>query len=116
MGIGSELKDTRTIPQMVEENLAIEKEAGWKVTWHWNTKGPYGKGIDEAYGQFHFLDHLYMLKKDGRTIYCSEPYGLDSEDIVELARLIEEGWQVSIGQAPLWYPGRTTQILIRRDK
>lgn len=99
--------DEQTITDVAEENLAITKNAGWRVIKNWNTKGPYG---NDPLVNFHWMDHMYMLRRSGRTVYCAEPYGLGPKDLAELVRLESEGWDVSIGQLPLWYPGRTTQI------
>ena len=101
--------DEDTITDVAEQNLAVRKDVGWNVIKNWNTKGPYG---NDPLVNFHWMDHMYMLRGNGRTIYCAEPYGLEIEDLAELVRLDSEGWDVSIGQLPLWYPGRTTQIQI----
>jgi hypothetical protein len=109
----AEIANDQTITEMAKENREVFKAEGIRVVAGWNSKSPYGDLIGK---DFHFLDHLYMLKYGNYVTYCSEPYGLEAEDLIELAFLTTDGWDVSIGQLPIWYPGRTTQIMIRKRK
>lgn len=96
---------------LAARNLADYRDAGCRVRVGWDTRAPYISGES-----LHFLDHHYRITCPDRTkVYAVEPYGVESDDLIELARLCDAGWEVSIGQFPLWYPGRTTPILMRRE-
>ena len=50
------------------------------------------------------------------TIYVSEPYDLYDEAFGEMAKLVEEGWDVRIViDRSLWNPGRTIPIWMSRE-
>ena len=66
---------------------------------------------------YRWEDHLYMLKhRELPTIYVSEPYDLGDEDFGEMAKLVEEGWDVRIVlHKSLWNPGSTIPIWMSRE-
>jgi hypothetical protein len=109
---------------IAESNLAAYKQAGCKVRRNWDARAPYVERIEGGHGAYvigggglhrRFLDHLYrIVTRGGKKIYVAEPYGIDGEGLAELAELDRGGWYVQIGQTPLWYPGRTTPILMER--
>jgi hypothetical protein len=106
--------------EMAVRNLAAYKDQGYEVSEDWDRNAPFVESLERGawliQNRPHFLDHVYRLVKDDKTIYGSEPYGLGKDDIAELHKLSTMGWRVWIGQDPLWYPGRTTQILFEREQ
>src|SRR5262249_15680882 len=61
-----------------------------------------------------WIDHQYrLMADDGRTIYVSEPYRIDSRDLEELRRLESEGWDVWMEGGGEHQP-RTLRILLCR--
>ena len=61
-----------------------------------------------------WVDHGFMTKaSDGQISYHSDPYHLFGPEITELAKLIHEGWQVSVnGRESSWFPGRTVRVTV----
>jgi hypothetical protein len=104
---------------IAEQNLALYIDHGWKVRMDWDSHAP--KPCVERFPQgsyvirrtHHWLDHLYRIyRPDGTKHYCAEPYGLNAGDLEHLVEIGADGWDVRIGQYPLWYPGCTTQIIL----
>jgi hypothetical protein len=97
--------------EIAERNLALYRESGVRVRRGWDKYAP----LDPDVNRHHFLDHLYRLTdtKTSETTYVSEPYRV--WEFAELAKFEQEGWEVWIGQMPLWYPGRTTPIHFKRE-
>jgi hypothetical protein len=95
-------------------NLAAYMAAGIKIRHGWGSRGPYD--LADIAPQLDFLDHTYrIVPRDRSVIYVAEPYGVSLEGLCELAGLAERGWGVCIGEHPLWYPGRTTPILMWKE-
>ncbi len=98
--------------EIAERNLALTREHYW-VRRLWDRRSPVGEDADFE----HWTDHPYRLipRKGGQTIDVSEPYGLTEDDFRRFLELEEEGWRAWIGQTPLWFPGRTTPVCLRRE-
>jgi len=43
-----------------------------------------------------WIDHVYRLRWNGRTVYVSEPYHLQTRDMYDLLALERIGWEVQI--------------------
>ncbi len=110
--------DDMTATEAAEHNLAAFKDNGIRVARNWDRRAPFVEHLGRGEWLIRdrtLLDHLYRLRyPNGRVVYATEPYGLDESDLRDLGGLLDEGWSVRIGQMPLWYPGRTTQVLIER--
>lgn len=108
---------------LIAEQHYDELSAHYRVLDNWDGNAPdrclerHGGGSWTISMRRRWIDHPYRLRdSDGRMIYAAEPYGLDEDDLEDLAGLVSEGWDVWIGLTPIWYPGRTTQVLVRRRK
>jgi len=65
----------------------------------------------------HWIDHRYKVRTPKGQWFVSEPYLMDGDDIVDLARLVNEGWDVLIGaERARWFPGATTAVELRRGE
>ena len=64
--------------------------------------------------RLHWLDHLYRIKfASGRVVFCTEPYHLNDDDLVDLIAIREDGWKVSFGGYRCHHPS-TVAIHIKR--
>ena len=61
-------------------------------------------------------DHGYRLKyPDGSVVYMEEPYDFDWTDVMQMARLVENGWQIKFGGPAMHVPGLTIPIQYKRS-
>lgn len=104
---------------------------GWKVL-PWrpttpNSPARQSKGIRGYYKYWefdrsrlgHWFDHPYRLvnRNKGITIFVAEPYQINGEDLVQLAALEQEGWDVTIWpEKALHFPGSTTAVWLRKRR
>ena len=97
------------------ERMQILAEKGYLLTDGWDKGCPSPRDPDEI--GFTWEDHIYRLMHSEReTIYVSEPYDLDGEDFGEMAKLVEDGWDVRIVQdKALGNPGSTIPIWMSRE-
>jgi hypothetical protein len=108
------LRNDPSAKVIADENLAFSRSIGYEPDYGWDEDCPY-ENAGNPKSAHHFLDHMYRLvKPDARTIYVAEPYGVRASDFAEFMRLADKGWHVYIGQYPLYFPGRCTQVCIVR--
>ena len=97
----------------------LAKEGYWlECDWDKDCPSPHDPDPDEWPPlSFTWEDHRYMLShRELPTIYVSEPYDLYDEAFGEMAKLVEEGWDVRIViDRSLWNPGRTIPIWMSRE-
>lgn len=95
----------------VERNSKALLAAGYKER-KWRAKGaPLDRNTS------HWLDHEYgLLSSTGGYIWVTEPYQIYGDAIQDLARLQNEGWNVSIiPLAAVWNPGATVAVWIQKN-
>ena len=123
--------------QMQRDKLATQGyviRRGWFATESDLAKAPYGYdlyttlidtelkelGISKEKKVDHpeWYDHPWVLEKDGATIYAIEPYDFGQDSWGEMARLVDEGWQVEImgSEYSVHNPGETIVIWISREE
>lgn len=87
----------------------VKKMHGIRESNYWTDKN----SPHHSYGGWR--DHLktwtYPTKE---KVFVSEPYHIFNEDILEMARLIRDGWEFSIDGNSPHYPGRTVHIKVSR--
>lgn len=78
----------------------------------WGTRGPaYNRELRAYTGGF--IDHPYrVVREDGRQSFVSEPYSLGTSQIIELAELILQGWEVDVSGDGMHYPHRTVKVVL----
>jgi hypothetical protein len=90
-------------------------KAWCKVRDDWGQRGAPRSGI---YKLDHWMDHLSRLVvlETGRTLFRSEPYGIDGEDLRQLVALAGEGWDISIRpELSTHFPGCTMAVIVTRQ-
>jgi hypothetical protein len=109
--------------EIAEERLRSLREDGSRIKHGWPAplrQRPPLPGADrwQYASNYKLVDHAYTIRdKDGRRRLCAEPYGLNEEDLEDLAALNAGGeWSAYVGQFPIYYPGHTTQIVYVRRK
>lgn len=84
------------------------------------SKVPYGYDLTHTNGSGtpEWYDHPWTLEKEGVTIYATEPYHIGGNDWADMARLVDEGWDVEIMESKysVHNPGETIVIWISKDK
>lgn len=107
------------IGRETDHNYSVLKARGFRLVKGWDSKFPRFGDRKPEYGQryYDWQDHYYMLRrKSGSTVYVSEPYDICSDVILDLAKLIKDGWRVDIMvNLSLWNPGATTPIWITKE-
>jgi hypothetical protein len=90
-------------------------EKGYWMEGYWDKGCPSPRDPDQI--RYTWADHLYMLRhSELPTIYVSEPYDLDGDDFGEMAKLVDDGWDVRIvPHKSLWNPGSTIPIWMSRE-
>jgi hypothetical protein len=90
-------------------------EKGYWFQGAWDEGCPSPRDPDQV--EFSWEDHRYMLRHSALpTVYVSEPYGLAGEDFGEMAKLVDDGWNVRIVMhKSLWNPGSTIPIWMSRE-
>ena len=120
----------------VKANLAAWRNLGYEVKESWDAKGPLPYvqlltddpdmlakyPIDEIKDEFFIgghkgIDHLYRLQGNLHTLYISEPYwtALELDYLSLMQRKVGQTWRLVIGSLPLWYPGKTVQLIFWRN-
>jgi len=90
--------------------ISWQAEAGVKITPTWGARSP-----APPMNRPRWVDHAYRRRRDGRTEYIAEPYHLDPDDIADLHRLGQDGWDVWItAQSARHYPARTLVVSLTR--
>ena len=92
-------------------------ESGYWLEGAWDNRCPSPDPRFPDQIGFTWEDHRYMLRhQELPTIYVSEPYDLDGDDFGEMAKLVNEGWDVRIvPHKSLWNPGSTIPIWMSRE-
>lgn len=93
--------------------ISVTTAGGWKRLKGWDGKGPNViKGPHNTWElpSKRWIDHSYRLRKNGRTVYVSEPYGMYEDAIEELFLLMACGWNVNVTGESEYYPGWTIKI------
>lgn len=106
------------VPAALQSKAVGERlgRQGWKLR-EWKQRGspvPIRNGRSTP-GRW--LDHPYRLVNPGtgEVVWVTEPYGIELDDIAELAQLRDEGWDVSLNaNYAMHYPGWTIAVWIRR--
>lgn len=99
--------------KMRQERIEVIRKRGVDIRpWH-----P-GFRFYLKYGEGCWIDHPYRLKgPNGQNVYVSEPYELGPRAIQQLAKMVEDGWNVTIrADDAIWYPGRTLAIYLHKKK
>ncbi len=117
-----------TAIEIINERIAELVAQGWKRRdWRPTTPGsPFVKRQESHYGRYldwdstivttEWFDHPYrLIAPDGRSVFVSEPYGVEAEGIAHLAAMLGDGWNVRVlADMAIHYPGWTVAIWITK--
>ena len=92
---------------------------GWKRLDEWDRNAPCVSKLPNRQwmieGSHGWIDHLHRLRKDGKTIYVSEPYQISDVGLESLSLLTTQGWGVHIDGRSEHYPSWTLRIEVSRE-
>lgn len=107
-----ELDDIRRFASKIIQCTKLEEMRRRKVTLSYDWKR--GPGVTECgeLPSIGWADHCRTLftkrKKDG---FISFPYSFDNDSIKDLAKRVDEGWDVEVsGTKNVYYPGETVAV------
>jgi hypothetical protein len=64
-----------------------------------------------------WVDHSYVMEKDTRKDFVSEPYSLYGGDFEELAALERKGWEIYVtAREARWNPGNTVVVRLHKEE
>jgi len=99
---------------------SILVENGWRRLEGWDRNAPHVTRLPNRQwlieGNHGWVDHIFRLRKEKKTIYVSEPYQLDETGLESLFLLTTQGWHVHISGDSEHYPGWTLQIEVSRER
>lgn len=106
--------------------------AGCEITWGGSPAGIHDEWVDGKQEQWNprfvnriektlgtslsfgwgWADHARRVKENGKWVYYSHPYKLDSDDLAQLVKLHEAGYKIHIDGSSRYFVGRTVCILL----
>lgn len=104
--------------KVLEKKFTSEMRASWKRYKQRERMREYGGWVGKGAPKYplrFWADHNTTVKEpDNYRTYISQPYEIDSKDILEMAEMVKQGWYFHIDGVSHHYPGRTIRICVTK--